>query len=144
MAPRNGHDLALRQELVYGAFSWSLLVAGLVAAPTGMLLGRFGGRLVMATAEQRHSCDRARHYSAGDVRAIELRCNIRRNGRAIHAGQGWWAFGSGICAAGPSCFYSINRSALGVGAAIAGILRKRGPHAFIIAVASRVSHRPRL
>lgn len=49
LAPSIGHDLALRQELVYGAFSWSLLVAGLVAAPTGMLLDRFGGQWVMAT-----------------------------------------------------------------------------------------------
>lgn len=49
LAPSIGHDLALRQELVYGAFSWSLLVAGLVAAPTGMMLDRFGGQWVMAT-----------------------------------------------------------------------------------------------
>lgn len=48
LAPSIGHDLALRQELVYGAFSWSLLVAGLVAAPTGMMLDRFGGQWVMA------------------------------------------------------------------------------------------------
>lgn len=49
LAPGMVHDLALRQELVYGAFSWSLLVAGLVAAPIGMLLDRFGGQWVMAT-----------------------------------------------------------------------------------------------
>ncbi|MRW88410.1 MFS transporter [Duganella sp. FT80W] len=48
LAPSIGHDLALREELVYGAFSWSLLVAGLVAAPTGMILDRFGGQWVMA------------------------------------------------------------------------------------------------
>ena len=49
LAPGMVHDLALRQELVYGAFSWSLLVAGLVAAPIGMLLDQFGGQWVMAT-----------------------------------------------------------------------------------------------
>lgn len=48
LAPSIGHDLALRQELVYGAFSWSLLIAGLVATPTGMMLDRFGGQWVMA------------------------------------------------------------------------------------------------
>lgn len=39
LAPSIAHDLALRQELLYGAFSWSLLVAGLVAAPTGVSSG---------------------------------------------------------------------------------------------------------
>jgi MFS family permease len=32
---------------VFGAYSWSLLVAGLAATPIGMLLDRFGGRLIM-------------------------------------------------------------------------------------------------
>ncbi len=41
-------DLGLRPELVFGAFSWSLLVAGLAAAPVGILIDRHGGRLVMA------------------------------------------------------------------------------------------------
>lgn len=49
LAPSIATDLMLRQELVYGAFSWSLLVGGLVATPTGMLLDRFGGQWVMAT-----------------------------------------------------------------------------------------------
>lgn len=39
----------MHPEIVYGAFSWSLLVAGMVATPTGMLLDRFGGKWVMAT-----------------------------------------------------------------------------------------------
>lgn len=34
-------------SLVFGAYSWSLLVAGLTATPIGMLLDRFGGRLIM-------------------------------------------------------------------------------------------------
>ncbi len=49
VAPDIGQELGMRAELVYGAFSWSLLVAGLVATPTGMLLDRFGGQWVMAT-----------------------------------------------------------------------------------------------
>ncbi|SHN43579.1 Predicted arabinose efflux permease, MFS family [Duganella sacchari] len=49
VAPGIGRELGMRAELVYGAFSWSLLVAGLVATPTGMLLDRFGGKLIMAT-----------------------------------------------------------------------------------------------
>ncbi len=49
LAPAIGPALGMRAVLVYGAFSWSLLVAGLVATPTGMLLDRFGGRWVMAT-----------------------------------------------------------------------------------------------
>ncbi len=48
LAPAIGRDLALAPELVFGAFSWSLLVAGLVAAPVGILLDRLGGRPVMA------------------------------------------------------------------------------------------------
>ncbi|MDB5960284.1 MAG: hypothetical protein JWP59_1578 [Massilia sp.] len=49
LAPAIGQTLAMRAEIVYGAFSWSLLVAGLVATPTGMLLDRFGGQWVMAS-----------------------------------------------------------------------------------------------
>ncbi len=41
-------DLGLRAELVFGAFSWSLLVAGLAATPVGILIDRHGGRLIMA------------------------------------------------------------------------------------------------
>lgn len=41
-------DLGLRPELVFGAFSWCLLVAGLAATPAGILIDRHGGRLVMA------------------------------------------------------------------------------------------------
>jgi MFS family permease len=48
LAPAISVALAMRAELVYGAFSWSLLVAGLVATPAGMLLDRCGGQWVMA------------------------------------------------------------------------------------------------
>ena len=41
-------DLGLASELVFGAFSWSLLTAGLAAAPAGVLLDRYGGRKIMA------------------------------------------------------------------------------------------------
>jgi predicted MFS family arabinose efflux permease len=41
-------ELGLRSELVFGAFSWCLLVAGLAATPAGLLIDRYGGRLVMA------------------------------------------------------------------------------------------------
>ena len=40
-------DLGLRPEIVFGGFSWSLLVAGLLAAPFGALLDRHGGRMMM-------------------------------------------------------------------------------------------------
>lgn len=43
------HDLALRQERMYATFSWNLLMAGLVAAPTGMLLDLFDVRGGMAS-----------------------------------------------------------------------------------------------
>ncbi|MDQ1818066.1 MFS transporter, partial [Massilia sp. CCM 9210] len=49
VAPAIARDVGLRGELVYGAFSWSLLVAGLASTPVGMLLDRLGGRHVMAT-----------------------------------------------------------------------------------------------
>jgi MFS family permease len=41
-------ELGLAPELVFGAFSWSLLAAGLAAPPVGILLDRYGGRYVMA------------------------------------------------------------------------------------------------
>ncbi|PWF48478.1 MFS transporter [Massilia glaciei] len=43
-----GRDLALRPEIIYGGYAWSLLVAGLCATPIGMLVDRFGGRRMMA------------------------------------------------------------------------------------------------
>jgi MFS family permease len=48
VAPDIQRDLAIAPELVFGAFSWALLVAGLAATPVGMLLDRYGGRYVMA------------------------------------------------------------------------------------------------
>lgn len=48
LAPFIGQTLGMRAEIIYGAFSWSLLVAGLVATPTGVLLDRLGGQWVMA------------------------------------------------------------------------------------------------
>lgn len=48
VAPAMAASLRLRPELIYGAFSWSLLVAGLAATPAGVVLDRFGGRNVMA------------------------------------------------------------------------------------------------
>ncbi len=41
-------ELGLRPELVFGAFSWCLLVAGMASTPAGILIDRHGGRLVMA------------------------------------------------------------------------------------------------
>jgi len=49
VAPDIERDLALAPELVFGAFSWALLVAGLASTPVGILLDRYGGRYVMAT-----------------------------------------------------------------------------------------------
>ncbi|HEY0844149.1 MAG TPA: MFS transporter [Noviherbaspirillum sp.] len=40
-------ELGWRTEIVFGAFSWSLLVAGLASTPAGVLIDRFGGRPVM-------------------------------------------------------------------------------------------------
>lgn len=48
-APDIQRDLALGPALVFGAFSWALLAAGLIATPVGILLDRYGGRYVMAT-----------------------------------------------------------------------------------------------
>ncbi|MCS0628630.1 MFS transporter [Telluria mixta] len=48
LAPGIRRDLGLAPELVFGAFSWALLVAGLAATPVGILLDRHGGRHVMA------------------------------------------------------------------------------------------------
>jgi predicted MFS family arabinose efflux permease len=47
VAPAIGAELGLSPEWLYGAFSWSLLVAGLVATPAGVLLDRYGGQWIM-------------------------------------------------------------------------------------------------
>lgn len=48
LAPDMQRELGWRAEVVFGAFSWSLLVAGLASTPAGILLDRYGGRSVMA------------------------------------------------------------------------------------------------
>lgn len=48
LAPAIARELRLSPEMVYGAYSISLLVAGLAAAPLGHLIDRYGGRLVMS------------------------------------------------------------------------------------------------
>lgn len=47
LAPGIQRELGWSTTLVFGAYSWSLLVAGLVATPIGILLDRHGGQLVM-------------------------------------------------------------------------------------------------
>lgn len=42
-----GRDLDLPAEVVFGGYSWSLLIAGLLAAPVGALLDKTGGRFIM-------------------------------------------------------------------------------------------------
>lgn len=49
LAPEIHRALNWRMEMVFGAFSWGLLVAGLSSTPTGLLIDRFGGRLAMAS-----------------------------------------------------------------------------------------------
>ncbi|NEX63762.1 MFS transporter [Noviherbaspirillum sp. 17J57-3] len=48
VAPDIQRELGWRGETVFGVYSWSLLVAGLASTPVGILLDRFGGRMVMA------------------------------------------------------------------------------------------------
>ncbi len=50
LAPEIQKEMGWPAELVFGAFSWSLLVAGLASTPTGIMLDRHGGRLVMGSA----------------------------------------------------------------------------------------------
>lgn len=47
LAPEIQREMGWRSDLVYGAFSWSLLVAGLCATHIGAWLDRVGGRAVM-------------------------------------------------------------------------------------------------
>jgi predicted MFS family arabinose efflux permease len=47
LAPHIQHELGWSTTLVFGAYSWSLLIAGLVATPIGILLDRHGGQAVM-------------------------------------------------------------------------------------------------
>jgi MFS family permease len=48
LAPGIGRELGWRPEIVFGAYSWSLLVAGLASTPVGVLLDRYSGRMVMS------------------------------------------------------------------------------------------------
>lgn len=43
LAPVIQDDLRLQTSLVFGAYSWGSLVAGMVATPFGILLDRYGG-----------------------------------------------------------------------------------------------------
>jgi len=47
VAPDIQREFGWRTELVFGAYSWSLLAAGLATTPAGMLIDRRGGRPVM-------------------------------------------------------------------------------------------------
>ncbi|MFC5480886.1 MFS transporter [Massilia suwonensis] len=47
LGPRIREEMGWGTELVFGAYSWSLLVAGLAATPVGILLDRHGGRRIM-------------------------------------------------------------------------------------------------
>lgn len=47
LAPGIQRESGWSTTLVFGAYSWSLLVAGLVATPVGILLDRHGGQMVM-------------------------------------------------------------------------------------------------
>lgn len=49
LAPEILKEMGWSAEIVFGAFSWSLLVAGLASTPIGILLDRHGGRLVMGS-----------------------------------------------------------------------------------------------
>lgn len=49
VAPDIQREFGWRTEMVFGAYSLSLLVSGLLSTPVGMLLDRFGGRWVMGT-----------------------------------------------------------------------------------------------
>lgn len=48
LAPAIQRELGIGAETAFAAFSWSLLVAGVAAAPVGALVDRHGGRYVMA------------------------------------------------------------------------------------------------
>ncbi|UGQ48681.1 MFS transporter [Massilia endophytica] len=47
LGPAIAAEMGWRNELVYGAYSWSLVLSGLAASPAGALLDRIGGRKVM-------------------------------------------------------------------------------------------------
>lgn len=49
LAPSIQRELGWSPTLVFGSYSWSLLIAGLVATPIGILLDRHGGQRVMGT-----------------------------------------------------------------------------------------------
>ena len=49
VAPDIQREFGWRTEAVFGAYSLSLLIAGLLSTPAGILLDRFGGRSVMGT-----------------------------------------------------------------------------------------------
>src|SRR4051812_22945387 len=47
LAPAVQQEFGWSARIVFGAFSWALLVAGIVSTPVGILLDRHGGRPVM-------------------------------------------------------------------------------------------------
>ena len=69
-------DLGLASELVFGAFSWSLLTAGLAAAPAGILLDRYGGRYVMAFGSLACAIGLAVLSRANGIVSLYLACTL--------------------------------------------------------------------
>jgi len=65
-------ELGVAPELVFGAFSWSLLAAGLAATPVGILLDRYGGRYVMASGSFVCAIGLAVLSRAGDVVSLYI------------------------------------------------------------------------
>jgi MFS family permease len=47
LAPDVQREFGWSPEIVFGAYSWSLLITGVVSTPAGMLLDRIGGRAIM-------------------------------------------------------------------------------------------------
>jgi predicted MFS family arabinose efflux permease len=71
-APAMQRELGLAPEIIFGAFSWSLLVAGLAATPVGVLLDRYGGRFVMAAGSLVCAAGMAWLSRAGEVASFYL------------------------------------------------------------------------
>lgn len=47
LAPKILAETGWRAEFIYGAFSWSLVVAAIISTPVGLMMDRLGGRMIM-------------------------------------------------------------------------------------------------
>jgi len=98
LAPEIQRELGWSPQIVFGAYSWSLLVTGVLSTPAGILLDRLGGRLIMG---------------AGSLAAGAGLMLLSVTGSVIHYFAAWTLLGAAMALTlYEAAFATINREFL--------------------------------